>query len=266
MVFAVNLRTNDATSRATVTRLCALVGEDLDRPVHAHFAHAPSALAAAMKNGDAHFAWTSPTLLLLAADMASVVPLLSSVRRGQTAFHSVLFASAHSTIQHIDDLASARAAWVAPTSASGYLVARLSLVRHGIDLSQAFGDELFLDSHGAVARAVLTGEADVGATYAHFEGGDAKLRLASAGYTDEDPRADARILTVGGPIPADMIVAHPDVPIRDRTAFAAALSRLVHCAVGGDAIRDIIGADDFHPVSPASLMELDALMRASHDL
>ncbi len=263
MVFAANLRANDSDSRAAAEHLCALLSEDIGREVRAHFAHAPSALAEALSEGKAHFAWISPTLLLMSSKLATIVPLLSSVREGVATFHTVLFTAASTDIESMDDLHEARAAWVAPTSASGYLVARLTLARCGIDLDEALAEEEFLDSHGAVCRAVMSGEADVGATYAHFEGGTAKGRLLSTGYMAEVPNAAGRILAVGGPIPADMIVAHPSVPIRDRIAFAAALSRLANCAVGGASVRDVIGAESFQAVSHASLCELEALMQAN---
>jgi phosphonate transport system substrate-binding protein len=202
----------------------------------------------------------------MSSDLATVVPLLSSVRDGATSFHAVLFTRADSGLTRVQDLSAARAAWVAPTSASGYLVPRLALVRRGVSLDEAFDDEVFLDSHGAVARAVLSGDADVGATYAHFEDGDPERRLVSSGYLAEDPNADVPILAVGGPIPADMIVAHPDVSLHDRIAFAAGLSRLANCAVGSEPIRRVIGADGFQAVSHESLAELEALMQASHVL
>lgn len=245
--------------------LCNQLADDMGRPVTAVLAHAPSALAEDLGDGRADFAWMSPTLLLMSSRLSTVVPLLSSVREGRAMFHSVVFTSQQSEIQSVRDLEGVRAAWVAPTSASGYIVPRLTLARWNVDLARAIDENEFLDSHGAVARAVLEGDADIGATYAHFERGSAEGRLLATGYTDELPGAECRVLAVGGPIPADMIVAHPSVSIRDRIAFAAALSRLSNCAIGAQRIGEVIGAEGFVAVSHEALAELDALMRAGHE-
>ena len=74
------------------------------------------------------------------------------------------------------------------------------------------------------------------------------------------------MLDISGPIPADMIVAHPEVPMAERIAFAAALSRLVHDPVGAEPIGRIIGAEDFAAVSLEVLEELTGLMKAAADL
>lgn len=91
MAFAVHLRNNDAVSLEAMAALCALLGEDIGREVEPLLAHAPSALAEALAGGAAQFAWVSPTLLLMSSSLATVVPLLSSVRDGETTFHSVVF-------------------------------------------------------------------------------------------------------------------------------------------------------------------------------
>jgi ABC-type phosphate/phosphonate transport system substrate-binding protein len=264
--FAVCLHLNDDETRAAMDTMCELISADTGLDVQPLCAHAPSALTEALSRGEAQFAWVSPTLLLIAPQLSTVVPLLSSVRQSVSVFHSVVFSSMTSDTHSLDDMKDVRAAWVAPTSSSGYLVPRMTLARAGVDLKSAFSNEEFFDTHGEVARAVFTGKADIGATYAHFKGGDAKGELAHAGYHDAGPFVRARILARSGPIPADMIVAHRHVPIAMRIKFAGALSRLAHDPEGAHALHKTIGADDFSPVTNASLEELQALMTLAHDL
>jgi phosphonate transport system substrate-binding protein len=249
LVFAATLRRNDKAAREEMAQLCALLSEDLGQEVSPLPARAPSALADALSSGEAHFAWISPTLVLMAQNLTTVVPLLACVRGGIAEYNTVLFSAKSSGVDHLDQVCNLRAAWVAPTSASGYLVVRLTLARLGVSLEEAFASESFLETHGAVVEAVLSGAADVGATFAHF-----------------DRAAEANILCTGGPIPADMIVAHASVPLRDRFAFAGALCRIAQGTVGREALRSVVGADDFRPVSHQALCELDLLMKASRSV
>ncbi len=143
---------------------------------------------------------------------------------------------------------------------------RLVLAREGVDVTCLFASEQFTKSHGAVAAAVFDGKADVGATYAHFEQGDPALPLIRAGYHDAVPNAEAILLAASGPIPADMIVAHPEVPLTTRFAFAGALARLPTDPVGHQALQTAIGAEDFRAVSHQALEELATLMKSSAQL
>jgi phosphonate transport system substrate-binding protein len=243
-----------------------LLAEDMGENVEPVYARSPSHLEELLAEGEADFGWLSPTLLLMAPMLSTMVPLLSAVRHGAAFYHSIVFAPADSPVHSVEDLRDAHAAWVAPTSASGYLVPRLTLARCGVDSERALERETFCDSHGAVADLVFHGEAAIGGTYAHFEGGDPEAELLRTGYSDAPERSDARILAVSGPIPADMIVAHPFTPIPTRIAFAASLCRLVHDPVGAKPIDQIIGAEDFRPVGIDMLEELQGLMAAAAKL
>ena len=257
--FAVNLNVDDAIHHEALETICELLAHDAHMTIEPVCAASPSEMVDVLARGDADFAWISPTLLFMSAALATMVPLLSSVRRGLTYFHSVVFSSRNSYVQGLGEIRNLRAAWVAPTSAAGYIVPRLALARNGVDLTTAFSEEMFFDSHGEVARAVFSGKADLGATYAHFEGGDSSRHLIRAGYQDAGRFAGARILAVAGPIPADMMVAQSYISIRERVAFAAALSRLAHDPVGAEPLALVIGADDFRQVSHEALTELEDL-------
>ncbi|WP_428261621.1 phosphate/phosphite/phosphonate ABC transporter substrate-binding protein [Haliangium sp.] len=266
LVFGLTLGVDDAPTRAALEELCTLIGEDAHCRVQPTCVASPEALAEGLASGAVHVGWISPTLLLIAPELATIVPLLASVRQGVAAFHSVVFSAESSPIRTLGDLPGRRAAWVHATSASGYLVPRLTLVRQGVDVTTVFAHEAFYETHGGVVEAVFDGVADVGATYAHFEAGDASRPLFRTGCEDARPGSRPRILAVSGPIPSDMIVAHPGVPLATRVAFAGALCRLPSDPVGHGALRRVVGADDFAPVSIAALEELEALKSASRDL
>jgi len=267
LVFGVTLSADDKTHREALGTLSELLSADSGLAVETHNLRRPNLLARALAMGDVDIGWLSPTLLLMDPGLSHVVPLLSSVRQGAAAFHALLFSSTRLDAESIDELHGAHVAWVAPSSAAGYLVPRLSLSRRGYDLGDLFAEETFYDTHGKVARAVLRGKADVGATYGHFAGGSADMgKLMSAGFMEHGPFASVRVLDVSGPIPADMIVVRPEVPIPERIAFAAALSRLAHDPVGGEPLRRVIGAEDFRAVTTEALSELQSLMQAAQDV
>jgi phosphonate transport system substrate-binding protein len=260
--FGVVPHVNDDATWGALGEVCRLVGDDARIEVQPHFASSPATLAAAIEHGDVHFAWVSPTLLLLSEHLGTAVPLLSAVRQGTTFFHALLFVAAGSPIHAVEDMAGRSVAWVARTSASGYIVPRLGLARRGIDLHGFFGRELMCDSHAAVAWRVLRGEADIGATYGVFERGDPSRPLVKSGFGDFVPELEARVVGVNGPIHSDMIVADPRVPTTERAAFAGALARLSGEPLGAKAVRTVMGADEFRPFSPQAVSELAELIAA----
>ena len=207
--------TDDDETRAHLAELCAWLTRHLGVEVQAHRAGSPEALAAAFAERRVDIAWVSPALLVTSAGLTAARPLVCSVRQGLASYHTVLFVERGSTMRSQSDLKGARVAWVSPTSAAGYIVPRLSLAAHGLDPRDLFASETFHDSHGNVVRAVMERRAEVGATYAVFEGGDPTKPLVRAGFLDV-PGADARILHAAGPIPSDPVVIAPTIDGRRR--------------------------------------------------
>ena len=253
---------NDDATWAALGELCSLVSDHAHIHVQPHFAASPATLADAIERGEVQLAWVSPTLLLLSEHLGTTVPLLSAVRQGVTFFHALLFVPRASPITTVEETAGHSVAWVARTSASGYIVPRLGLARRGIDLQSHFGRQLLCDSHAAVAWKVHRGEADIGATYGVFEQGDPDRALVKSGFRDFVPELDARVVDITGPIHSDMIIADPRVPTPERTAFAAALAHVSREPQGAKAVHTVMGADEFRPFSHQALSELAELIAA----
>jgi phosphonate transport system substrate-binding protein len=256
---------HDLGTRALLNDLCERLSAETGLSVSPHCAPSPSALASAIQAGRVHVAWSSPMLLVLARELDSVVPLLATVREGSAAFHAVLFAGDASPVRALEDLRGSRVAWVAPTSAAGYVVPRAGLAQRGLDPSTLFAEERFYDAHGEVARAVLEGRADVGATFAIFEGGDASHAIVQAGYLETFGAARARIVDVFGPVPADMIVAAKTVSFHVRARITSAFSRLAADTRDGSPIRALLGAEGFAPLGSSAIHDLYDLARAARD-
>lgn len=243
---------NDDDTRACLNDLCERLTEVLHLTVHSHRAPSPQALANAFRAGRVNLAWTSPVLAASHPAFERAVPLARSVRDGETHYHAVLFARDDGAVRELTELHRARVAWVDDTSASGYVFPRLALARRGIQ--PRFASETVCGSHGAVVEAVREGRADLGATFARFEGGDPSGPLTLAGFAPQGEGAsDWRVLLVSDPIPSDLLVAAPALLASLRVDPHAALERLHEREKAARAITHVLGADRFERCEPGSL-------------
>ncbi|MEQ9320322.1 MAG: PhnD/SsuA/transferrin family substrate-binding protein, partial [Polyangiaceae bacterium] len=104
----------------------------------------------------------------------------------------------------------------------------------------------------AVAKAVLQGKADVGATFANF---DEKTRVRRAGWGT----VDVRVIAKAGPIPNDMFAA--------RRGLSDLLIRVVQSALVDvqnaqlrEAARTLLAAEGFTVPDPSHLEPLRELL------
>jgi ABC-type phosphate/phosphonate transport system substrate-binding protein len=245
---------DDAQSRLAFADLCAALSRATRMPFIRSACNRRSARGlAAARSG-----WrVSPTLLLTSAELSGAVPLVSSVRQGMTTFHGAMFVREESPIRSMLDLKGTRVAWVAPTSAAGYIFPRLMLASRGIDPALLFASETFLHSHGNVASAVLNGEADVGSVHAVFEAGDPTRRVLRAPFLDlVVPGTSPRILFTTEAIPSDLIVAAARVSEQTRESLASALALLHESPVARGPVLHIFGAESFARYDEQSLQPL----------
>lgn len=244
--------TDDDRTRGLLAALCDSLGRAAGVRVLPHRAPSPASLASAFAVGRVQLAWVSPALLLTSPGMAEAVPLASAVRQGVASYHGVLFTRHDAHYKSALDLKGTRAAWVAPTSAGGYLFPRLALASYGLDPRILFASESFHGSHGNVARAVLTGKADVGGSYAVFESGDPEQPLVRAPFLDVGGRR-GRVLFTTSPIPSDLIVSSAEVPIQVQSKLTLALEALADVLPAREAMSIVLGADGFMRYRSAAL-------------
>ncbi len=254
---------SDDATRVRLADFCGLLGKLIGAIVLPHRAPSPLALASAVHAGRVHIAWLSPTLLASSPLVAEAVPVAASVREGVASYHSVLFVAAASTIVSPRDLRGSRVAWVAPTSAGGYVFPRIALARAGYEPSTIFASERFYDSHARVADAVLSGDADVGATFATFRDGDPNQPMVNAGFPLD---GRLRVIDHAGPIPSDVIATTPDLAATLRAALVHALHDLSLTDTGRNALQSLFSVQGFQPFASTALGELRALLAAGRDL
>lgn len=192
------------------------------------------ALLSAVNRADADLAWLPPLVALRSASAGRTLPIVLPVRNGAAWYASALFTRTGSGVASVHDLMGARVAWVDPQSTSGYLVIRAWMRSQKLNFGYAFGQESFLGSHEAVVDAVLSGKADVGATYAHLESDLQHVRSAAWG------NAQVQLVALAGPIPNDVLSASIRLPVstirtirdalvRQDDALRAASSTLFQC-------------------------------------
>jgi phosphonate transport system substrate-binding protein len=223
-----------STAERDLSAMCSELEAALTRTVMPRVLPSYAALKDEVAAGRAQVAWAPPLVAIELEDEGLASIDLCCTRGGQVGYHSALFTRHASPIDKLEDLKGARAAWVDEHSAAGYLLARGKIEEAGLDPATLLAKETFLGTHARVARAVIEGEADVGATYVLLD--PATQRPLSAGWLEAGAGINgAYVLATAGPIPSDAIVFSTRLPTDVKSALVkqvGALPRSVMHAVG----------------------------------
>ena len=249
----VGVTLTDSSTRDKLVDFCRALGDASGFDVTPVGVWYYQRLLDALNVGDIDVVWLPPILAAQATRDCRAIPIALPVRGGVSAYSTALFAREGSKVRRLEDLQGARAAWVDRQSASGYLLIRAHLRAQGIDPDRTLGEGLFLGSHEEVARAVLEGAADVGATFVYLDAErDVPLR---AGWG----HGKVQLIASAGPIPADVLAvsAHLD-PKRARVVQRL----LIH--QGYPKLRmtsaALLGTDVFTRPNPTYIEALVALL------
>jgi phosphate/phosphite/phosphonate ABC transporter binding protein len=189
------------------------------------------ALAESVREGKSDVAWLPPVVYAWLAE--AVTPLGCIARGGSTTYSAALVSRAGSKHASLAELAGARAGWVDPWSAAGYVVPRIELARAGIDAASTFAKETFYGSHREALQALARGDCDVAGTFTRPAAELEELGL--------------RVVATFSSIPSDVIVARrnlaPAPYERALDAFRHACAdvegrALVRAVFGGDELRE----------------------------
>jgi phosphonate transport system substrate-binding protein len=262
--FGIVLSTDDELRTAAVQKFCQVLSQQLNKTVEPRCVVSPALLAEALHQSEVQLAWVSPTLLVLSPLLNEVTPLLCTMREGVSFYHAALFVPKNSAITNPQQLKGTRVAWVATSSAAGYIIPRISLVRHGLSLNGLFREEIFCDSHQGVCRAVMSGRADVGATFAVFAKGNPDSPLVRSGFLESG--VNANIIDVAGPIPSDAFVSSREVSPELRLALSAGLRALSLQEEAQEAMLTLFGSCQFKPFSVQAFEELSSLINSAKEL
>jgi phosphonate transport system substrate-binding protein len=242
ITFAVVPSTTPGNSPQALEALCREIGKLVGDEVRSTHPTTYAELASGLETDRVQYAWMSPALLVLTDENTRITPLLSAVRNSQVDYRAVLFVDAASPYYALEQLRGKTVAWVATTSAAGYLFPRVHLATRGVDPTTMFAHELFLNSHAGVVRAVADGRADVGATYAEPPTTGPVRR---AGFLDTAPDHPMRILEWTRAIPHDVIAGHGLIPKPEHRIFSNAILTLAERDDGRALLQAAFHADRF---------------------
>ena len=255
--FAFGVVSSEPAVRTPLESLCNSLSERLGLILYPQVVRSYGALSAQLAAGGVDVAWVPP---LLAAELrrSGVVTLVASVRReGTGVYHSVLFTRGDSEVKTLSDLKGRSIGWVDRSSAGGYVVPRLWLEHNGIDPASSFSRESFLHTHANVARAVLRGEVDVGATFAVLEPRSRKIIDGGWFGVDEATSVDVTVLAQAGSVPADGVAVARRVPHEAVEQLEEALFALTD--EERNAVRKVFRADGFERCLPAYVASIERL-------
>ena len=211
------------------TKLSGAIERVLGRPVDLVRAAAYTDLAEAVTESQIDLAWLPPAVYLHVRRGIGVRLAAMVERSGADDYRSALLCRT-GTIETMDDLSGARAAWVDPWSAAGYLMPRALIRAHGLDPS-AILRERFVGSYDAALDALASREAEIAGAYCTVARDG---RLLDQSWS---PEARVRVLATSAPIPSDVICTTGALSSSDAIAIENALAsdeaRGIAHALGG---------------------------------
>lgn len=177
-------------------RILDAMAEAVARPVSIVLRNTYAEIVQDLERGDADVGILNAFSYVEIASRAKLTPLARRVRAGRDTYQSYLIVRENAGIRRYQELRGKVIAFPDSRSTTGYLLPRLMLHRHRLNLTRDFARVLFVGKHDSTALAVANGTAHAGA-------------LASYIYEELDPaiRAKLDILDLSEPIPFGPVVA-----------------------------------------------------------
>ena len=161
-------------------------------------------------------------------------------------------------MQALPEMKHVRAAWVDPSSSSGYVFPRMHLRANGLSLDKALSSEKFFGSAANACRAVVSNEADLCACFLSVAADRAAAQL-EVEKTFGHPADHLRVLSVTERIPPDGLVVGAHVDRESQSRIARSLLGMHQQAAGRSALRTLLQAERLMPPNESVLRELDRL-------
>ena len=190
----------------------------LARPVELVRAAAYTDLAETVGAGQVDLAWMPPALYVYTRRALGVRLAATVERSGADGYRSALLCR-KGACERVSDVRGARAAWVDPWSAAGYLMPRAIIASEGLDPSAVLRSERFVGSYDAALEAVEAREAELAGGY---------CTVARDGRVLEQSwpaSANVRVLDLSPPIPSDVLCTTGALSSSDAIAIEASLCR-----------------------------------------
>jgi phosphonate transport system substrate-binding protein len=195
-----------------------------------------------LRSGDLDVAWLPPIPFARLDGEGIVRALVTAERGGVDQYVSVLLARTDSPVIVLADVKGRRIGWVDPLSATGYVVPRMRLAARfpGGPRARVFASETFFGSHAAVARAILDGTVDVGATYGGFADDGTLVRGPFLEVGADAGRL--RVVEAFGAIPPDVVAVHARLSPAIGDALAVAFEQTSKDPLALEHVHVLFGA------------------------
>jgi phosphonate transport system substrate-binding protein len=242
---------NDEVAKKQADAFASFVGiATKDQTIGRVFAD-QEALATALAKGDVDVALMGPLGYLRIDPKTKPVLLFRTVRQGKSTYRSVLFGPPSSKLTSLVALKMEKkplkVAWVETSSATGYVIAKATLLAAGINPVQSFETQDFLGSHDAVCKAVLEGKYDLGATFSDQATNNTR---ATGCITALGKKADTlKIIAQSAEVPNDVVVAGARYSSAKTDAIVAFAKSIQGNADGKKTLQGALLADGIAPVT-----------------
>ncbi|MFZ5442917.1 MAG: phosphate/phosphite/phosphonate ABC transporter substrate-binding protein [Myxococcota bacterium] len=258
VIVGVVAATNDEAAKKQSEALASFVAAAVKDTALPRVYPDQEALALAVGKGEVDVALMGPLAYLRVDPKAKVQLLVRTVRQGKSTYRSVLFAAPASKLTSLEALKKEKrplkVAWVETSSATGYVIAKATLLGAGINPAQSFETQDFLGSHDAVCKAVLEGKYDLGATFS--DPGPTARVSGCVGALGK--KADTlKVVALSAEVPNDVLVAAPKFAKTDALVAAAKAAsasadgkKTLAAALLAEGVADVKD-EDFAPVRKA---------------
>ncbi|MDB4931552.1 MAG: phosphonate transporter, periplasmic phosphonate-binding protein [Myxococcaceae bacterium] len=247
IVLGFNPAENAQTLQRSADELAHALSDRIHVPVRATVTLDYTTLVESMRSGHVHFAWLTPSPLVLAERLFGVHVVLTQVRRGQPTYYSAIVVREDSRFRAIEDLQHGSIAWIDPTSTSGYVIPRYLLLRRGFNPSTFFARQVFAGQHDAAVIAVQRGQIDAAAVWADPPN---EHTGAWTRYLAHRPGPRLRALMYSPPVPSDAI-ATTEVFAREHPllvrSVSSSLMAIGQSEEGRAILRRLNSTDGFVP-------------------
>lgn len=199
-------------------------------------------------------AWLPPVTFLRAAQRDAVEPIFSLKRAGAGRYSSALICREDAPYTHLGDLRDARAAWVDPWSAAGYLMPRKLLREAGVHPDRDLWQRMF-GSYSNALEALALDLADIAGVFCSV---DAFKTVIRAGWTGSDR---VRVLALSEPIAGDVLarVRRKGAPSLDE--WIDAMRQAAQAREHQSLLRDVFGADGLEEPDLQGYAPLESALR-----
>jgi phosphonate transport system substrate-binding protein len=195
-------------------------------------------LSAALADGKVQMAWITPLAFVRANQKNSdVIGLMKAVRQGGgLTYRAAFIVKKDSPLKALADLKGKKVAWVSKSSTSGYLFAKELIRAAGENPDTFFSSENFAGDHPSVCRAVRSGTADVGATFAAEPAPNKPL--VPNGCEDAGPVSDFTVVASSKDLPNEVIAAGPSFDLRRQNEVTVAFAKMSKNDDGKTVLKD----------------------------